>query len=267
MANKVIVLDAGHGRYTAGKRTMNGSRGVIPEWVMNDSVCRKIENILKGYNCKVYRTDDTSGETDVPLKTRVNRCNKYNPDIFVSIHHNAGSGTGVEVYYHTQGTAADKKVAGIIAPKLASACDMKNRGAKNAKFAVLTCNPTAVLVEGGFMDTVSDYELITTDRGQQLYANAVAESIIEYLGLKKVATTKPFAFGEYNAYVVTTSDLNIRKERHYDSKLMGTIPKGTKVKVHYILGVGNKEVTPYWGSVYTEFGNGFINLSYTNPVT
>lgn len=188
---KILVLDAGHATVTSGKQTMNGSRGVVKEWTMNSNVCNKIANILKDYDVTIHRTDDTSGKTDVSLSERVKRCNKYKPDLFVSIHHNAGGGTGTEVYWHTYGTAEDKKVAGIVAPKLASKTGMRNRGVKQAQFAVLGCNATAILVEGGFMDTKSDYEIITSDKGQQQYAEAVAESIIEYLGLKKVATSQP----------------------------------------------------------------------------
>lgn len=188
---KILVLDAGHATVTSGKQTMNGSRGVVKEWTMNSNVCNKIANILKDYGVTIYRTDDTSGKTDVSLSERVKRCNKYKPDLFVSIHHNAGGGTGTEVYWHTYGTAEDKKVAGIVAPKLASKTGMRNRGVKQAQFAVLGCNATAILVEGGFMDTKSDYEIITSDKGQQQYAEAVAESIIEYLGLKKVVTSQP----------------------------------------------------------------------------
>lgn len=188
---KILVLDAGHATVTSGKQTMNGSRGVVKEWTMNSNVCNKIANILKDYDVTIYRTDDTSGKTDVSLSERVKRCNKYKPDLFVSIHHNAGGGTGTEVYWHTYGTAEDKKVAGIVAPKLASKTGMRNRGVKQAQFAVLGCNATAILVEGGFMDTKADYEIITSDKGQQQYAEAVAESIIEYLGLKKVVTSQP----------------------------------------------------------------------------
>lgn len=191
MANKILVLDAGHGFNTAGKQTMNGSRGIVKEWTMNDSVVRKITSILSAYNVTIHRTDDPSGKTDISLAERVKRCNSYKPDLFVSIHENAGGGTGTEVYWHTYGTAEDKKVAGIVAPKLASKTGLRNRGVKQAQFAVLGCNATAILVEGGFMDTVSDYEIITSDKGQQQYAEAVAESIIEYLGLTKVATSQP----------------------------------------------------------------------------
>lgn len=187
--SKVLVLDAGHGLNTSGKQTMNGSKGVVKEWTLNSNVCNKIQAILKDYDVTIHRTDDTTGKTDISLSERVKRCNNYNPHLFVSIHHNAGGGVGTEVYWHTKGTAEDKKVASILAPKLASKCGMRNRGVKQASFAVLGCKPTAILVEGGFMDTVADYEIITSDKGQQAYAEAVAESIIEYLGLKKVVAT------------------------------------------------------------------------------
>lgn len=183
---KILVLDAGHGLMTAGKQTLNGSKGVIKEWEMNNVVCNFIEEYLTDYDVKIYRTDDKTGKTDTPLTTRVNQCNNYNPHLFISIHHNAGGGTGTEVYYHTKGTAEDKKVANLLAPKLAAKTGMKNRGVKTAEFTVLTCKATAILVEGGFMDTQSDYDIITSEKGQRAYAEAVAETIVEYLNLTKV---------------------------------------------------------------------------------
>lgn len=231
---KVLVLDAGHGLNTPGKQTMNGSRGIVKEWTINSNVCNKIQAILKDYDVTIYRTDDTTGKTDISLSERVKRCNNYNPHLFVSIHHNAGGGTGTEVYWHTKGTAEDKKVASILAPKLASKCGMRNRGVKQASFAVLGCKPTAILVEGGFMDTVADYEIITSDKGQQTYAEAVAESIVEYLGLKKVTTTQttpstpatPVSSSESFTVKVKVDSLNIRKEASFDSAVVGTVKKG-----------------------------------------
>lgn len=187
MTTPILVLDAGHGLNTAGKRTMNGSRGIIHEWELNDAVVRKITSILSNYNVKIYRTDDPTGKADVSLASRVSKTNSINPDLFISIHHNSTPGaTGVEVYYHTYGTEADKQVASLIAPKLSEQTGLRNRGVKNAEFYVLRCKATAVLVEGGFMDTTADYEVITSDKGKQAYAEAVAEAVIAYLGLTKV---------------------------------------------------------------------------------
>lgn len=192
---KVLVLDAGHGGNgsTAGKRTLNGKNGVIYEWNLNNNVCNYIADILKDYDVTIHRTDDTSGKTDVSLSERVKRCNQYNPDLFVSIHHNAyqskwGDHGGVEVYHHSKGTAEDKKFATLLAPKLAESTGLRNRGVKNAEFTVLCCKATAVLVEGGFMDSNTDYSVITSDKGQQAYAQAVADAVIQYLGLTKKPT-------------------------------------------------------------------------------
>lgn len=198
--NKKVVLDAGHGINTAGKRTLNGSSGIIKEWSMNDAVVRYIADFLNDYDVDVYRTDDTTGVRDIPLKERVNRCNSINPDLFISIHHNAAGtttwnkATGVEVYYHTYGTTEDKKLCNIIAPKLSKATGLRNRGVKHAKFTVLTCKSTAVLVEGGFMDSKLDYDVITSEKNQKNYAVAVAESIVEFLKLKKKVVAAPKQF-------------------------------------------------------------------------
>ena len=183
---KIVVLDAGHGLYTSGKQTMNGSKGVVKEWTLNQSVCQKVQTLLKNYDVKIYRTDDITGKTDISLGSRVSKTNAYKPDLFVSVHHNAGGGTGTEVYYHTAGTKKDQEVATILAPILAKNLACRNRGVKTARFTVLTCQATAILVEGGFMDTQEDYDVMVTSAGQQAYAEAVAATIIKFLGLKQI---------------------------------------------------------------------------------
>lgn len=188
MANKKLVLDAGHYLGTAGKRTPDGVR----EWTLNNKVCEYIGEYLKDYNVKIYRVDDTTGEKAIDLAERVKKTNKINPDIFVSIHHNGlkgkwGNHTGTEVYSHTYGSAEDKKIAKLLAPKISKATGLKNRGAKTAQFEALTCKASipAVLCEGGFMDSTIDEPVITSEKGQRAYAKAVADGVIEYLKLEK----------------------------------------------------------------------------------
>ena len=228
MSNKILVLDAGHSLNTSGKQTSNFQPyGIIKEWSLNSDVCNLIENILKDYNVTIYRTDDKTGKTDVSLQDRVKRCNSYNPNLFVSIHHNAASvstATGTEVFYHSQGTSEDKKIAGIIAPKLAYKTGLKNRGVKNEKFTVLTCKSTAILCEGGFMTTKGDYDIITSDKGKRAYAESVAEGIIEYLGLKKKANTQPS--NKTFMVEIICDELNIRQKADFNSKVVGTVKKG-----------------------------------------
>lgn len=273
MANKILVLDAGHGLSTAGKQTINGSRGVVKEWTMNDAVVRKITSILSAYNVTIHRTDDPSGKTDVALLERVKRCNGYKPDLFISIHHNAGGGTGTEVYWHTKGTAEDKKVAGIVAPKLASQTGMKNRGVKTAEFTVLTCNATAILVEGGFMDTVADYEIITSDGGQQKYAQAVADSVIEYLGLTKVVNSQPTvsqpstntsASSDSFLVEVICNELNVRKEASFDSAIVGVVKKG---EVYTIVEEKNGLGRLKSGTGWVSMGEAYVKRKNSAPTS
>lgn len=192
MTKPILVLDAGHSLVTPGKQTMNGKYGVIKEWDLNNKVLLYVMEYLKDYAITIYRTDDSTGKTEIDLLERVKRCNAYGAILMISLHHNATPGaTGVEVYWHTNGTSEDKKIASIVAPKLAASTGLRNRGVKQAKWTVLTCKATAILVEGGFMDTQSDYEYICSEVGQRAYARAVADSVIEYLNLKKLTTSTP----------------------------------------------------------------------------
>ena len=142
-------------------------------------------------------------------------------------------GTGTDVYWHTNGTAEDKKLASIVAPKLASKTGLRNRGVKTAQFAVLTCRATAILCEGGFMDTANDYAVITSDKGQQAYADAVVEGLVEYLGLTKKtqptntpSSTTPVTSNEVFTVKIKVDSLNIRKTASFDSPVVGTVKKG-----------------------------------------
>ena len=77
-----------------------------------------------------------------------------------------------------------------------------------------------------------------------------------------------YKIGDYNKKVKTTDSLNIRSTRNASGTLKGTLPKGTEVEVGYILYQDNSSSPKgsMWGSVYSSYGNGFINMDYTTPV-
>ena len=189
-----IALDAGHGLRTAGKQTPDG----IKEWTLNDKVRDKVVAILKDYDVSIIHTDNDEGNTDESLSSRLNRYLNEGVDVFVSIHHNANTGTwnnatGVEIFTDNNPTTADLKLADCIYGRLPKYTGLRSRGVKRLNFYVINQNRIpAVLVEGGFMDSRIDYPVITSDAGQTGYAKAVAEGLIEFLKLKKkVVETKP----------------------------------------------------------------------------
>ena len=185
-----IALDAGHGLNTAGKQTPDG----IKEWTLNDKVRDKVVSILSAYDVEIIHTDNNEGNVDEPLSSRLSKYLNSGVNAFVSIHHNAFSGswngaTGVEVYTDKNPTNADLTLANCVYGRLAEYTGLKGRGIKKANFYVINQNKLpAILVEGGFMDGTNDYKVITSEAGQDAYARAVAEGLIEFLGLKKKPT-------------------------------------------------------------------------------
>lgn len=83
---------------------------------------------------------------------------------------------------------------------------------------------------------------------------------------KPTASAKPFKVGDYSGMVVTTDSLNVRTERNATSKVLGTLSKGAKVKVNYIMYENNKTTgKSLWGSISYNGKTGFVNLTYCKP--
>lgn len=186
-----VGLDRGHGLTTGGKQTPDG----IKEWSLNDAVADKVVELLTNYNVEFIHTDNDEGNIDESLTSRRTMYVNQKVDAFVSIHHNANTGTwnnatGVEIYTDNNPTQQDISLANAIYKKLPSYTCLKGRGIKKANFAVINQNSIpAVLVEGGFMDNINDYKIITSKNGQLGYAKAVAEGLITFLGLTKKSDT------------------------------------------------------------------------------
>ena len=206
MSQLNIVLDAGHALTTAGKQTPDG----IKEWSLNDAVCDLATEKFKQYGVNVIRTDHNEGQTDESLSARVAEYLAKAAEILcvISVHHNAlsatwSSATGIEVYTDNNPTTDDTKLATLIHAKLAAKTGLRARGVKKAAFTVINQNKvTAVLCEGGFMDSTNDYKVITSKAGQQAYADAIVEAVVEMYNLKKVSSTTTTAPTAGKAYKV-----------------------------------------------------------------
>lgn len=283
---KKLALDAGHGINTPGKRTPDGIR----EWTLNNAVCVKIQNILNGYEgIEVVRLDDTTGKSDVSLISRTNKAKQIKANLLISIHHNAltgnwGSANGVECFAHPSSPSIDKQLSKKIVDKIAANTGLKNRGAKTSNLHMVREVPSympAVLCEGGFMDNKGDYAILTSDRGQQQYAKAVADVIIEYFGLKPKANVQPsqpnisespsqFNIGDCGrkAKIVDTNSLNVRSGRGTEHSVIGSLKGGDIVTINYVLpdnrdGKGNSDL---WGSLNFNGKTGFIHLGFCQLV-
>lgn len=228
-----IGLDAGHGLNTAGKETPDK----IKEWSLNDKVRDKVVAFLSEYDCEIIHTDNDEGVTDESLSYRTNKYLNAGVDLFVSIHHNAytskwNSATGVGVYIDKKYSDADKRLAECIYKRMVEYTGLRGRGINKENFWVINQNKIpAVLVEGGFMDGTNDYKVITTDEGQTAYAKAVAEGIIEFLGLVKKTEVQP------------TTKPTVTYQVYAGGKWWGEITGYNNVNTNGYAGVMGKEIS------------------------
>lgn len=204
-----IVLDAGHGYNTQGKRSPDG----LKEYEINRSIAIYTKDILQTYQdvTVIFSHND---DRDVALKERTTIANIAKADCFVSIHANAaGNGVnwhdanGIETFIFTSGSAKSRTLAETVQKNLIAATGLRNRGVKTANFQVLReTKMPAILIECGFMTSQSEVKLLRSETYRKTCAEAIAKSIIEVFKLQKAPqvakpTTRPSTQGIYKVQV------------------------------------------------------------------
>jgi N-acetylmuramoyl-L-alanine amidase len=182
-----IMLDAGHGFDTPGKRSPNGMK----EYEFNRAVANYAKQMLEDYeNVTVYFAH--SDEGDVPLQERTDRANALNVDCYISIHCNAfGNGDwnevdGIETYVYITKPKEAYELATVIHKQLLAVTGRNDRGVKTANFHVLReTKMTAVLVECGFMTNRLEADLLKSDEYRKACAEGIVRGLADYYHLKK----------------------------------------------------------------------------------
>ncbi|MFP3665462.1 N-acetylmuramoyl-L-alanine amidase [Priestia sp. SIMBA_032] len=188
---KKIYLDAGHGGADAGAVGANG--------LYEKNLVLKIQQYLISYLNSTYSdfTIKTTRTTDtfLSLSQRASQANSWGADAFMSIHVNAGGGTGYEDYVYRSASNASKAfqsiVHGQVQPTLLS-YNHPNRGRKSANYAVLRLtNMPAVLTEIAFIDNSTDAVLLQNEAFLKSMGESYAKGIAVYLNLPRRAVPTP----------------------------------------------------------------------------
>jgi len=173
-----ICIDPGHsGCYEPGACVGN-----ITEAAVNMEIGKAVgwALVLLGYEVMYTREGDIDNDD---LGSRAQLANDQGADVFVSIHCNAAESTeaeGVEVY-HYPGSREGLYLATDIQGTLALTIPLKNRGVKQADFAVLRLSDMpAVLVECGFLSSKEDREFLVNNQKQIAIALGIAAGINRY---------------------------------------------------------------------------------------
>ncbi len=203
-----IALNAGHGLYTSGKRCLKAlDPNETREWTLNARICEKIEAKLKAYTgYELLRLDDRTGITDVALKTRTNKANQWDADIYIAMHANAhppesigpngGSGNGIIAIVYTKASSKSVEWQKELYDSLIKHTGLKGNRSnplpKQNLHEVRESNMPAVLLELGFMDNAKDVPVILSDD----FADKSATAIVEVLVKKGKLTKKASAVSE-----------------------------------------------------------------------
>lgn len=241
-------IDLGHGVNYDG-----GAIGRIEEETIINEVGTLVISKLKALGDEVLSVRPSSATSlGNSLSQRCTASNNFNPDIFVSLHANAGGGRGVEIYtYGGKNLEAAQRILDNIV-----ALGFRNRGIKDgSKLYVIRNTVTpAMLIEICFVDT-DDVDIYN-----RVGANAIADAIVK--GLKgttintnpvetvETSKNKPYEYG-----VVTASVLNVRDS--INGKILGTLPKGATVHIDY--------VKDGWASIFWGDHGGWICMDYVKP--
>lgn len=184
-----IMIDVGHGGSDSGA-TGNG----LVEKALNLRVGLLLYDYMSNYNVEL----EITRRTDLGLsnEARVEMVNSFNPDLCISIHHNAASAVsarGAEVI-HAHYDAYDDKLANAILnnmqdigmPKRRAFTKLNARG-DDWYYMIrrIWDNDTdAIIVEGGFVTNKEDAELLKRDDFLMSEAVAIGSAVVAYLNLE-----------------------------------------------------------------------------------
>lgn len=219
-AEKVIVIDPGHGGKFSGTCGFSGNQTGYCEKHANLDVAIRLKELLKNTDIKVYMTrennsKDFASTSQEDLRQRMIVANNFvkgnNQDsLFLSIHHNAHPSStltrGFETYYYDYnamsaserqyppdpiqvGLAKESgKFAHLVHNETLKKINLINRGVRNnqAFFVIRNAQIPATLVELGFMTNRDEERLIKTPQFQQNAAQGLATAVINYFKVFEV---------------------------------------------------------------------------------
>jgi len=180
-----ICLDPGHN--TSGSDTGAQGNG-LREQDLNLDISQRLRTLLLADGFEIVMTRDGDfvngphASVQESLKTRCDIANQFGADLLVSIHVNAGGGTGSEVYALPGGRAV--VAAQRVLDRLVYACGWANRGVKTDRelYVLVHTDMPAILTENGFIDS-SDAEKLAVPNFRQIIAEAHAKGICDFFGV------------------------------------------------------------------------------------
>lgn len=185
----IIGIDKGHSTWD---KSPCGAVGLLNESKENRQVGDKVIQKLRALGHIVIDCScNSASSVNEQLAAIVNKANAQKLDLFLSLHLNAGGGTGAEIY--TTNTSGAKEEAKKLIETYCKRTGFRNRGHKYKELYVIRhTNASAMLLEMCFVDTESDFKR-WNNLGVETIANVIVEGITGQIAIenKPVESTKP----------------------------------------------------------------------------
>lgn len=180
---KKIMWDKGHGGTDPGAVGNDLQEKTLTHQIVEYAMAY-MNNNYAGFDQRTTRTNDQT----IPLNSRDDEADEWGADVFVSVHINAGGGTGFETFiYNSKPSSSTIDLQNILHPEILAAMQqfgtISDRGKKRANFAVLReTNMPAILTENLFIDT-TDSKLLKNEEFLKAVGEAHAKGVSKFLGL------------------------------------------------------------------------------------
>ena len=187
-----ICIDAGHNH--SGWDTGAQANGLAEQDVTYQIavLLKKIlnQNGIKTVMTRESATQNLGTSVNSSLQKRTELSNREGCDYFVSVHCNAGGGTGTEVLVVKKGGKAEQLGEAVLS-QLTRNLPLRSRGVKEANLWVLReTDCPAILVETAFLDHPADAQLFKTQL--EAFASAIAQGILGFFGIRATDELQPF---------------------------------------------------------------------------
>lgn len=175
-----ICVDAGHGGTDPG--AIGRRPFTLREKDFTLQLALKLEEELTSDGVEVIMVRRTN--RTFSLAGRANFANTYAADLFISIHANAAANVaaeGMEVFHFPGSDQGHHLASRILDSMIQTFPDHKNRGVKEANFAVLRLTRMpAVLVECEFLTHPDQLQFLADEANQRAMASAIAAGVFEF---------------------------------------------------------------------------------------
>jgi N-acetylmuramoyl-L-alanine amidase len=172
-----ICIDAGHGGVDPGAIGVRPFRIEEKDFNLNLALLLEEELETQGHWTVMTRRRDRS----LSVQARAHFANRLGAEFFISIHANGAETPvteGMEVYHFPDSAAGRNAASQVLDSMIASFPNHRNRGVKEANFAVLRLTDMpAILVESEFLTNPIQLQFLADQENQRGLAVAISNGI------------------------------------------------------------------------------------------